>query len=272
MSPPEKKARNAGYTLYYWPGIPGRGEYIRLAFEYAGIPYTENLNPETLESTIHDASKVGHPPHFAPPMLELPSGHTISQTPAILNHIAPKLGLAGALGSKLATGEGLTEEEREKAEEERSAVNQLVLTALDVNNEAHDVHHPIASSKYYEEQKEAALERAADFRASRIPKFLAHFENVLTTNPATADGERTYLIGKQTTTADLVLFHVMDGLLFAFPKRMAAVNKSKEYDHVFKLHKRVARENGIKEYIASGRRQKFSMGLFRHYKELDGDE
>lgn len=239
--------------------------------------------------TITNASKVGHPPHFAPPALELPSGRMLSQTAVILNHIAPKLGLAGALGSTVVKSD-LSEAEREKAEEERSTVSQLVCTALDVNNEAHDVHHPIAVSKYYDDQKAAARERAADFRANRIPKFLTHFENVLTSNPATKEGEQTYLVGKQTTTADLVLFHVstlrtsrpadtdsaavqvLDGLLFAFPERMGVLEESGKHKHVFALHQRVQGEKGIKEYIASGRRQPFSDGLFRYYKELDAKE
>ena len=72
--------------------------------------------------TITDASKCGHPPHFAPPTLKLPSGRFLSQTPAILNYLAPKLGLAG-------------KKEGEEAEEERSSINQLVLTALDLTNE-----------------------------------------------------------------------------------------------------------------------------------------
>jgi glutathione S-transferase len=46
----------------------------------------------------------------------------LSQTPAILNHIAPKLGLAG-------------KKEGSDAEELQSLVNQLVLTALDLSNE-----------------------------------------------------------------------------------------------------------------------------------------
>jgi len=272
MSPPEKKQKTEAYTLYYWPGIPGRGEYIRLAFEYAGTPYTENTNPKTLLSTLRDVGKVGYPPHFAPPALELPSGKMISQTAAILNHIAPKLGLAGELGSKLGGEAQLSADEREKAEEERSTVNQLVMTALDLNNEAHDAHHPIAVSQYYEDQKEAAKARAENFRAERIPKFLEYFQSVLATNPATKNLDKTYLVGKTTTTADLVLFHVLDGLLFAFPKRMATLKKNGKYNDVFALHERVKGAEGIKKYVASGRRQEFSMGIFRHYPELDGDE
>ena len=71
---------------------------------------------------ITDAKQSGYPPHFAPPALKLPSGRIISQTPAILNHIAPKFGLAG-------------KKESEDEEEVRSTVNQLVLTALDLSNE-----------------------------------------------------------------------------------------------------------------------------------------
>lgn len=50
------------------------------------------------------------------------------------------------------------------------------------------------------------------------------------------------------------------------------VKESGEYDSVFALYERVKGEKGIKEYIASGRRQAFSVGLFRHYEELDGEE
>ena len=29
------------YELYYWPGIQGRGEFVRLALEAAGAPYVD---------------------------------------------------------------------------------------------------------------------------------------------------------------------------------------------------------------------------------------
>ncbi len=29
------------YELYYWPGIQGRGEYVRLALEFAGAKYVD---------------------------------------------------------------------------------------------------------------------------------------------------------------------------------------------------------------------------------------
>ena len=33
-------------------------------------------------------------------------------------------------------------------------VSQITQTALDLSNEAHDVHHPIAVGLYYEDQKD----------------------------------------------------------------------------------------------------------------------
>ncbi|GJE85253.1 glutathione S-transferase-like protein [Phanerochaete sordida] len=257
--PAAKKQKKEEYTLYYWPGLPGRGEYVRLAFEWAGIPYKEVNDPPKMLGIIKDPTKGGFPPHFAPPALQLPSGNILSQTPAILNHIAPKLGLAG-------------KKEGDDGEETRSTVNQLVLTALDLCNETHDTHHPIDVAQYYEDQKEAALERSKAYRSARLPKFLGYFEKVLESNPDAKNNGGTYLVGSSTTMADLVLFQVLDGVNHAFPRRMAALQKSGEYDKVFALKERVAGESGIKEYLASGRRQKYGMGIFRHYEELDGDE
>jgi glutathione S-transferase len=43
--PTNKKARtHPPYELLYWPGIPGRGEFIRLAFEVAGVSYKDMAN------------------------------------------------------------------------------------------------------------------------------------------------------------------------------------------------------------------------------------
>ncbi|KAI0754309.1 glutathione S-transferase C-terminal-like protein [Daedaleopsis nitida] len=285
MSRPEKKQRTEEYILYYWPEIPGRGEYVRLALEYAGIPYTEQHDL----SALSEPAKIGTPPHFAPPALQLPSGRVLSQTAAILHHIAPRCGLAGSHGNKLnvLTSEGRAalcalaseadgELELERAEEERSAVSQLTLTALDWSDEAHNVHHPVGSALYYEDQKPEAARAADGFRKSRIPRFLGYFESVLAANPATKGGKdgaaRTYLVGAQTTVADLVLFQVVDGVLFAFPRRMAQLKKGAKYKNVFALHHRVKGEKGIKEYIASGRRLPFGMGLYRDYEELDGED
>jgi glutathione S-transferase len=124
-----------------------------------------------------------------------------------------------------------------------------------------------------------------------LPKYLAHFQNVLQSNSDSKNNGGTYLVGSTTTTADLVLFQVqllmqyrsgylltvlfskmLDGISYAFPKRYEALKKSDQYKNVFALKERVAQEPGIKEYLASDRRLKYNLGIFRHYEELDSEE
>jgi len=213
-------------------------QYIRLAFEYTKTPYKEINDPKLFSKHLSPEGL-----HFAVPILQVDNGWTLSQTPAILAYLAPRLGLAGS------------------NEHEQATINQLTLTALDISNETHDVHHPIASSLYYEDQKDESSRRAEDFRTTRMPKFLNHFEKVLKAN----EGNKV-LVGTAISTADLTLFHVLEGLTFAFPRRMGSLKKSGEYDRLFAFGAHVRQK--LQHYLQSERRQKFSMGLYRHYPEL----
>lgn len=195
------------YELIYWPGIPGRGEHIRLALEEGGATYTDTAQPgqggaDPVLSMI-GASNQGddaNPPCLAPPMLRH-GDLVISQTPNILLYLAPRLGLAPA------------------ADEDADALyrlNALVLTALDgLSNEVHDCHHPMAVGLYYEDQKDESLRRTRDYVANRLPKFLGYFEKVL---QGKASGEGPWLYGGRLTYADLVLFHVSRALLFGMKR------------------------------------------------------
>lgn len=140
--PSSKKQRtHPQYELLYHPGIPGRGEFIRLALEAAGVPYTDTANEQkdgysTVQKICMNTgteSADGNPPVFSPPALRVPgagkdgkSALIISQTPNILFYLGEKIGIA-------------PEDEASKYH-----VQQLALTALDLNNEVHDSHHPIA--------------------------------------------------------------------------------------------------------------------------------
>lgn len=122
------------------------------------------------------------------------------------------------------------------------------------------VHHPIAPSLYYEDQKPEAKRRAEDFTTNRIPKFLTHFETVLQSN------KTGVLVGSSVSTADLTLFQVIDGLTYAFPKRMNTLRTSNEYTSVFQLYEKIKGE--LKEYLNGKRRLEYSSGLYRNYAEL----
>ena len=60
------------YELYYWSGIQGRGEFVRLALEEAGADYVDvarEAGGEGAMLRLLDGEEVGHPP-FAPPYLK----------------------------------------------------------------------------------------------------------------------------------------------------------------------------------------------------------
>ena len=235
------------YQLYYWDGLQGRGEFVRLALEEAAIPYDDVARlkkgmPALMASL--DGGQVDHP-SFAPPVLQA-GGMLIGQTSNILQFLGARHGLAP------------------RAEEGRLWANQLQLTICDIVAEAHDTHHPISTGKYYEDQKKEAKARAKDFRLHRIPKFLDYFEGVVARNP----GKGGWAIGSRLTYVDLSLFQLIEGLRYAFPKTMKKLAPS--YPSLTALHEQVAARPNIAAYVASERRIPFNEdGIFRHYPELD---
>lgn len=243
---------DAPYELIYWPGIPGRGEPIRLCFEETGTPYTDVAN-QTKEgvkavTSLINPSNMGegnNPPVLAPPMLRH-GDVLIHQLPNILLYLGPQLGLAPYWDDD---ANGIY------------YINELALTALDgLSNEPHDVHHPIAVGAYYEDQKEEAKKKAKDYLENRLPKFLGYFERVLKSE-SSKGGE--WLYGGSLTYADLVLFHTIDGVTFAFPKAVEKLEESGKYEGVFDLVRRVGARENIQKYLESDRRLKFGMGIHR---------
>ena len=248
------------YELLYWPGIPGRGEHVRLVFEATGTAYTDvcNASPDGIKQLVPliqaSAKDDEHnPPPFAPPVLRHGTLR-LSQTPSILAYLAPRLGLVPA---------------PEADPDGTHHVQGLALTALDgLSNEPHDTHHPVAAMVYYEDQKPEALKKAKDFRENRLPKFLGYFERVLDA-PSSGGGE--WLYGGGMTYADLVFFQGLDGTTFAFPKRLKTLRDGGKYGKVFELYERVKALPKVKAYLESDRRQAYSKGIYRHYPELDGE-
>jgi glutathione S-transferase len=233
------------YELYYWAGIQGRGEFVRLALEEAGAEYVDVARQRGGESAMARFLADGTVRHlpFAPPFLKA-GDLVIGQTANILLYLGAHHGLAPA------------------DEGGRLWAHQLQLTIADFVDEVHDTHHPIASSLYYEDQREEARARAADFVKSRMPKYLGYFERVL---EKTGSG---HLVGAELTYPDLSLFQIVAGLRYAFPHAMARLEP--KHPRVVAVHDRVAARSRIAAYLASERRIPFNeYGIFRHYPELD---
>jgi glutathione S-transferase len=229
------------YKLWYWPEIPGRGEFVRLALEAGGIAYRDCARSGG--DMMADLQVARDRPPFAPPYL-IAGRQVIGQTANILLF----LGEAHGLAPRSTSG--------------RLWVNQVQLTISDAVAEAHDVHHPVDSGAYYQDQKPEAMRRAAAFRSARMPKYLGWFEQTLERQGEWLGG------GRRWSYADLSLFQLIEGLSFAFPKRMARLARS--HQRVMALHKRVAALPELADYLSSDRRVAFGDGIFRHYPELDG--
>jgi glutathione S-transferase len=232
------------YALYYWPSIQGRGEYVRLALEDAAADYDDVARRGNGMGAMMKMMEMrrGTPP-FAPPFLKAGS-LVIGQTANILLYLGARHGLAP------------------KAEPGKFWVHQLQLTIADFVLEIHDTHHPLGPSLYYEDQRAPAKKRTDEFWKQRVPKYLGYFEELLESNGG------AYVTGRRVTYADLSLFQIVEGLRYAFPKRMKAFER--KIPGLIELRDRVAERPNIKAYLASERRIPFNEeGIFRRYKALD---
>jgi glutathione S-transferase len=230
------------YDLWYWAEIPGRGEFVRLTLEAAGIAYRDMARELGSGAMMKDMAS-RRPRPFAPPYL-VAGDLCIAQTANVLRFLTERhdLGPAGEAG--------------------RLLVHQIQLTVADLAEEIHGVHHPVDPGLYYHEQKAEALRAARAFRADRLPKYLGWFENLLD------DAGGDWLAGDRWSPADLSLFHLVAGLDYAFPLRMGAL--APDINRVRALHDRVHRLPELADYLASDRCLGFNdEGLFRHYPELD---
>jgi glutathione S-transferase len=241
---------DAPYRLYYWPMIQGRGECARLVLEDAGAPYVDvaRLPDEqgggvnAVVTAMQGNLGKGVPP-FAPPILT-DGDLVLSQTANICRYLGERHGLAP----------------REQGA--RWQAGALALTLADLFEEAHNVHHPISGSLYYEDQTDAAARAAECFRKERLGRFLDYFGRVI----AVSGGP--WVLGAQATYPDLVLFQALEGLSYAFPRAYAKAVAG--VPALPALRDRVASRPRIAAYLASDRRIPFNeMGIFRHYPELD---
>jgi glutathione S-transferase len=238
------------YELYYWDGLQGRGEFVRLALEEAGADYLDVARSGDGSDRMMDYLKGSHgypDLPFAPPFLK--DGEiVVSHVANILHYLSPKLGL-------------VPDDERL-----RVFAQGLQLTITDFVAEVHDTHHPISTGDYYEDQKPEAKARTSAFLTQRVPKFLEYFDGVIGSNP---DGNG-WAVGASLTYVDLSLFQIAEGLAYAFPRAMKTLDA--QYPHVAKLRDAVRARPNIAAYLKSERRIAFNeSGIFRHYPELDQD-
>jgi glutathione S-transferase len=232
--------------LWYWPMIPGRGEFVRLFMEAGEIEYEDMAREQGVEALIADMQEREGIKPFAPPYI-VDGDLVIGQTAHILSYLSDQNGLgSGELPTDL----------------------QLIQLQLDISDfveEVHSVHHPISGNLYYNEQMDAAFDKAQDFRENRIPKYYAHFEAALSAH------EGPFVLGEEWTHVDTSLWQVMEGIDYMFPNLARKIDD--EYPNMQALQGAVPEIGGVHDYLASERRPEFNEdGIFRHYPELDEEE
>ena len=245
MASPEKEPR---YELFYWPGIQGRGEFVRLAFEDAGVPYVDVGRGRGGVAAIERIRERPGPwlTPLGPPFLRH-GDVLVAQTAAILQYLGPRLRLVP------------------RDEESRRRAHQLQLTIADLVAEVHQTHHPVAVSLYYEDQRREARRCAEAFLRERVPMYLDYLDRALDSNPP---GGGRWLVGDRCGYVDLSAFQVVAGLRYAFPNAMR--REEARVPRLAALHDAVAARPRLAGYLASDRRLPFGEhGIFRHYPELD---
>ena len=238
------------YELYYHRIHQGRGEFVRLGLEEAGVEYVEMAGTVPAEESrgfILNAMtdpRLATPP-FAPPFLRA-GDLVISHVANILMYLGEHHGLAP------------------RDEAGRLWTHSLQLTMTDFVKEIHDTHHPIASWLYFEQQRREAIDRTGHFLRERLPKYLGYFERIIENN-ATGRG---YILGRNLSYVDLSMFQLMAGLRYAFPKSMS--RRKRYLPRLSALHDKVSAHPNVAAYLASERRIAFNEdGIFRHYPELE---
>jgi glutathione S-transferase len=232
---------SSSYELYYWPGIQGRGEFVRLVLEDAGVDYVDIGRQPGGDKRIMAALKGELAPFvFAPPILRA-GDIVIAQTANITRFLGERHGLAPADDAG------------------RLAAATIALTIADLVDEVHDTHHPISVADVYDHQRDAAAQRARTFRDKRLPRFIGYLERTLAAN-----GD--WLAGTAASYADLAAFQIVEGLRYAFPHAFA----KQQCPKLVALRDRVAARPRLAAYLASDRRLPFNEhGIFRRYPELD---
>ena len=157
-------SQGQGWKLYYWytPGsplgvFPGRGEYVRLMFEEAGVAYEDVCRKNNSNADVLAFMKGNKPgfPVWAPPIIQ--SGDfVINQTPAIMIYLGKKFGLCPTGGP-----------------EEEAHATQLLLTIHDYHFEGNMSCHPVDLHASYSTQVEEAKVTQKKFCEERMGKLVS---------------------------------------------------------------------------------------------------
>jgi len=185
-----------GWKLYYWQFGGGRGQYIRLMFEFCGVEYTEELKKcgkgtagqETWSAQVEIINPLRgsgiNRTALAPPIVTHNDDFVLAQTGAIVLFLAE-----------------LFPDLKPKNILQMARARQMLFQVIDAVEEAHTASHPVEAHKSYSIQKEEANKTLKEFtkKDGRLSKHI----DVLTAELNRNNGGKGWFYGDKITFIDI---------------------------------------------------------------------
>ena len=217
------------WQLFYWPKLPGRGEFARLLFHETNTPYTEPLATAAyplIQSTREQLA--ANQPFFAfPLLLHTPSSGQpihVTQSAVICRYLSLHLD-----GGRLAA----------KTEKDDFRAQELLACAVDAIGEGSTAWHAIDTSGSYASQSKETQPFIDTFINKRLPKWLTFFESALKANGG------QWFIGDGMTYVDVYMFQWLHGV----ESQCGDVYRKESIDALRALKERVEKRAGIAERV-----------------------
>lgn len=206
------------FKLFYWPGFPGRGEFMRLIFAETNTPYDDVYAHMTFQEATETC--YGNPDRFAVPAIQdtctldpsTGEGLCLSQSTVIMEYLAEHC------SSGLLLPKGV----------DKYKASVLMADIADLVEEGCRAWHALDYNKSYGEQAAATRPFIDYYVNRRLPKWLNRFDRVLRKNnadlpvdlPVDLPAELSlavkfrpfFLVGRSISYVDLALFLVLDGV------------------------------------------------------------
>ena len=222
------------WQLYYWPGLPGRGEFARLLFHETNTPYTEpfaNATYPHIQATREQLTTT-HPFFALPLLVHTPTNSGggrpihVSQSAVICRYLSLHLD-----GGRLAA----------KNEHDDFRAQELLACAVDAVGEGCTAWHAIDTNGSYKSQQKETQPFIDTFVSKRLPKWLTFFETALKANGG------HWFIGNDISVVDVYVFQWLHGVEWQCPE----VYKREPIACLRVLKEKVQQRPGIAERVKS---------------------
>jgi len=243
--------------LYHGAGktFKGRGEFLRLLLEDAGVEYDYNgdnmYGPTGIMDCFRGSAQavaagdgttpLPNPVFFPPAIWHRPKDDNNAEGEVVINQVGA---CCMYIGEQLGYGP--------QSPKEKALADMITMNAVDYIAEGRSSFHPVKNSMSYNDQKEEGDKASKEFTKTRMPIWLAHFEKIVNVHGAKAPVAG----GSKVTYADFVLFHVLDATIGQFNNEKyenAWDNQEPKIDSLKEYHAWMKSRPNLKAYFESDR-------------------